>query len=125
MVTKSGGHNLSKLPPKPKPVKVEEDPNSYRSRTTLPGPFGDDEPPFYGTLQEVQERAAVDAEAGMAPVIEYRIPGTPWMPYRPPVLVADLARQGLARQGESGKWEISPAGQRMIYAAMGVPGGAE
>ena len=123
MATKSGGHNLSKLPPKPKAEKVEDDPRSYRSRATLPGPFGDEEPPFLGTLQEVQERAAVDAEAGMAPVIEYRLPGMPWVPWRQPVLVQDLARRGLARQGESGKWEISPEGQRLIYEAMGVPGG--
>lgn len=124
MAAKSGGHNLSRLPPKPKEVKVATDPNSYRSRPTLPGPFGDEEPPFYGTRQEVQERAAVDAEAGMSPVVEYRLPGTSWMTYRQPVTVEDLAHLGLARQGERG-WIISAEGQRMIYDAMGVPGGTE
>lgn len=117
------GHRLSKLPPPPKVEKVEKDPNLYRSRPTLPGPFGDDEPPFYGTRQEVQERAAVDAEAGMSPVVEYRLPGTPWMPYRQAVTVEELSRLGLARQIES-RWQIHPEGQRRIYEAMGVPGGS-
>lgn len=128
---------LSKLPPAPKPVKVEPDPRSYRSRPTLPGPFGDEEPPFEGPLPEVLERAAVDTEAGMAPVIEYRLPGLPWMPWRRPVLVQDLHRLGLAHErtdswtDAGGKkrsrsfWVIDPEGQRMIYDAMGVPGGAE
>ena len=124
-MAKPRAKTLSKLPPAPKAEKVEPDPRSYRSRPTLPGPFGDDEPPFYGTRAEVEARALVDTEAGMAPVIEYRLPGTPWMEWRKPVLVADLARLGLARQTEGSKWQISHEGQRMIYEALGVPGGAQ
>lgn len=116
---------LSKLPPAPKAEKVEPDPRMYRSRPTLPGPFGDDEPPFEGTLAEVLARHEVDTEAGMAPVIEYRTAGTPWFRWRRPVLVAELARLGLARQTEGSKWQISPEGQRMIYDAMEVPGGTD
>jgi len=118
------GHNLSRLPA---PIKAEEerpDHRVYRSRPTLPGPFGDEEPPFEGTLREVVARHAVDVEGGMEPVLEYRIHGTPWMPWRRPVLVAELVQLGLARQVERG-WSISPEGQRRIYEAMGVPGGAE
>lgn len=106
--------------PKPEPVKTGG--NVYRSRPTLPGPFGDDEPPFYGELHEVLARHAVDVEGGMAPVLEYRFHGCPWVPWRVPVMVEDLSRDGLAHQGERG-WEIDPEGQRRIYEAMGVPGG--
>lgn len=126
MVTKPGaGHRLSKLPPKVKAAKVEPDQtggNIYRSRPTLPGPFGDEEPPYEGELHQVIARHAVDTEGGMAPVIEYRLHGCPWRQWRKPVTVEELAREGLARQGERG-WIIEPEGQRRIYEAMGVPGG--
>lgn len=117
------GHNLSKLPAAVK-VEVETpDRGHYRSRPTMPGPFGDDEPPFVGTLAEVVARHAADTEGGMEPVLEYRTHGMPWVPYRKPVLVADLALLGLAHQRDGTKWTIDPEGQRMIYEAMGVPGG--
>lgn len=117
------GHNLSKLPPAPKVEKESPDHRAYRSRPTMAGPFGDDEPPFEGTLGEVVARHAVDTQAGMEPVLEYRIHGSPWMPWRRPVFVAELDHLGLARMGERG-WIIEPEGQRRIYEAMGVPGGA-
>lgn len=63
--------------PKAAPITEVADPKAYRSRPTLPGPFGDEEPPYEGTLAEVLERHAVDREAGMDPVLEYRIHGAP------------------------------------------------
>lgn len=126
---------------KAKAVKVEALPTdgyAYRSRPTTPGPFGDAEPPFLGPLAAVLERHAVDAELGMEPVLEYRVKGAPWMQYRPPVTMEHLKRLGLAREnsytyvlpatGESKtetRWNIDPEGQRMIYDAMGVPGGSD
>lgn len=116
------GHNLSRLPPPPKVEAEKPDHRAYRSRPILPGPFGDEEPPFEGTLAEVVARHAVDTEAGMEPVLEYRVHGCPWMPYREPLTVEEVAQLGHARRGERG-WIIDPEGQRMIYEAMGVPGG--
>lgn len=103
-------------PKAPAAVTTADDGRSYRSRPTLPGPFGDDEPPFEGTLAEVLERAKIDREAGMEPVIEYRLPGAPWMRWRRPLTVEDLARLGHAHQ-EEGKWKIDAEGERMLRAA--------
>ena len=115
----------------PKPEPTEVDRREFRSRPTLPGPFGDDEPPFIGTYAEVMERATVDREGDMAPIVEYRVHGIGWVTYRKPVLVDELRRIGLAREKtymvrskatgearEETRWEIDPEGQRMIHEAM-------
>ena len=101
----------------------------YRSRPTAPNPFGDIDPPYVGELPDVLARGRQGREAGDAPVIEYRAPGTTWMGYHPTVTCDDLRRIGLAREvmqtviGRTGKaksetrWKISDGGQRVISEA--------
>lgn len=88
----------------------------YRSRPTLPGPFGE-EPATEGTLAEVQARHAMDTDSRLAPVIEYRVPGVPWALWRKPVTVRDLAREGLAQERE-GRWHVLPEGARRLREAL-------
>lgn len=98
----------------------------WRSRPTLPGPFGDDEPPFYGTEAEVRERAAVDQLGGMAPVVECYTGGAGWYLRRPRVTCAMLGKLGHARalevnaKGEGTVWQILPEGQRLINESLGL-----
>jgi hypothetical protein len=122
----------------PAAVATPDDGRSYRSRPTLPGPFGDDEPPYEGTLAEVLERAEIDREAGMEPVVEYRTAGSPWAAWRRPLMLAELAQLGLAREvtrmvkagastqddqshgygmREEKRWEVTPQGEEMLRAA--------
>lgn len=102
----------------------------YRSRPTAANPFGEVEPPTEGTLAAVLARGRADRDAGLEPVIEYRVPGTLWMTYRPVVLIEHLAQRRLAREvttpyfnETSGKmstrtgWQIEPAGERAIKDA--------
>lgn len=122
----------------PAAVLVKDDGRQYRSRPTLPGPFGDPEPPYQGPLGEVLERAEIDRAGGMEPVVEYRMPGAPWMEWRRPLLLAELEQLGHAREvsrmvkagpstqddtshgfgmREEKRWEITPQGEAMLRAA--------
>lgn len=116
-------------PRKPKAAEVIQDwvpregAPTWRSRPTRPNPFGDTEPSYYGTEEEVRARHQVDTEAGMQPVIETLGRGFWGLPPRPVVTVASLAKRGLAREhpGNGGtRWEISPEGQRLILESMKV-----
>lgn len=102
----------------------------FRSRTTAPGPFGDSEPPFEGTLGDVLARGHTDRDTGMAPVIERRVHGAGWLPYRHQVKLTDLRDLALARECDVGSlhpatgkrviskgWWISEAGHRIIGVA--------
>lgn len=103
---------------------------TYRSRPTKPNPFGDIEEPTVGDLADVIERARRDRDIGLAPVVEYRVKGAGWSPYRPVVTCDDLRAIHLARENtvskfDTGKgkmiytkgWQIDPAGQRAISDA--------
>lgn len=119
-----------RTPAGPKLVPAEDDPRSYRSRATLPGPWGDEEEPYVATLPKVLERHAADTEGGMAPVVEYKLPGTTWMPWHPILRVADLPREQAVSMtrtvyhrvtGEprdETRWEIAPQGHRRLLEAM-------
>lgn len=102
----------------------------YRSRPTAANPFGEVEPPTEGSLAEVLARGSADREAELHPVIEYKVPGTLWMPYRPVVLIEHLAHRRLAREvttpyfdEKAAKmrtrtgWQIEPAGYQAIRDA--------
>lgn len=102
----------------------------YRSRPTAANPFGEMETPTEGELAAVMARGRADREAGLEPVIEYRVPGAGWMTYRPVVLIEHLAHRRLAREvttpyfnETTGKmstrtgWVIEPAGARAIRDA--------
>jgi len=104
--------------PKAPPAEPPRDEGfHYRTRATQPGPFGDTEEPWEGPLPDVLKRAEADDAAGMAPVIEYRLPGAPWMRWRRPLLIEDLARLGLAHQKDGSKWQITQEGQRRLALA--------
>ncbi len=138
MARRVGDPRRGRKPKAPAVVKTADDGMQYRSRPTLPGPFGDEEPPYVGTLPEVLERAEVDRQAGMEPAVEYRTPGSTWAPWRRPLLLADLAHLGHAREvthmvkgGRGGeddpnlsdgkkevtRWEVTPQGEAMLRAA--------
>lgn len=94
---------------------------TWRSRPTRPGPWGDDEPPFYGSEAEVRERHQVDTEAGMAPVIEQLGRGLWGPPARPILTVAELAKRGMAQEHPSSggtRWTITPEGYRLLGESM-------
>lgn len=109
---------------KPEPVIF------YRSRPTAANPFGEMEPPTEGPLAAVLARGRADRDAGLEPVIEYRVPGVMWAAYHPAVLIEHLAHRRLAREvttpyfnETTGKmstrtgWVIDPAGARAIRDA--------
>jgi hypothetical protein len=88
----------------------------YRVRELDESPFGGWSLPLYGDDLDVLERHADDLRrSGVRAVVEV-LDGSVYRPAheRPPVLVADLAADGLARQHPSGGWEISPAGYARI-----------
>lgn len=95
---------------------------ALRIRPTAESPFGGFAPMRYTDDEaEVVRWREEDEANGIPSVIEAAQPGVyiPW-PIREPVLVADLAAEGLATQGTDGAWRISPEGQRRIYEAMGL-----
>lgn len=121
------------LPEKPKPVKPERplaDVTGWRSRPTAPGFSDVIEPSFYGTEDEVRERAEVDEMTGAAPVVEQLRGAVYGRPPREVPTVLELAQNGMAREvtyttrGEDGRdkvstrWEISPTGQDVLNDAM-------
>jgi len=124
-------------PPLPEKVKPESNANAelppvtgWRSRPTKPGMSGHIERPFYGTEQEVRERAEVDEMAGAAPVIEQLRGPLYGRPPRDVPTVADLAKLGMAHERtvrvqkpdgtyrDDTRWEISPLGYDVLTDAM-------
>lgn len=89
----------------------------WRSRPTLPGPFGDDEPPYEGDEAAVRARHEADTLAGMAPVLETHSAAN-WTRHRDVPTLKELALQGLAREVAAGIFQPTPAGQARIYEAM-------
>lgn len=102
----------------------------YRVRPTTPNPFGGIDPPIIGDLDLVLARARQDRAAGMTNIVEKRVRGVGWVPYRIPVTVEDLRKYQLAREvtrsffnektmkmQTSTAWSIDPAGYAVIRAA--------
>lgn len=114
-------------PPVPEKPKAEKpsapapEVKGWRSRPTRPGFSGVVERPFYGTEDEVRERAAVDEMAGAAPVVEQLRGAIYSTPPREVPTVLDLAKRGLAHEhpGAGGtRWSITPEGQQILTDAM-------
>jgi hypothetical protein len=103
--------------PKPAPVVAVQ---RWRSRPTLPGPFGDDEQPFEGDEAAVRARHEADTLAGMAPVLEVHS-AADWTRHRDVPTMRELAHQGLAHEVASNIFKATPAGQARIYEAMRAP----
>lgn len=103
--------------------------NEYRSRPTVPNPFGELDPPYVGDLDAVLARGRQERAVGSEPVIEYRSPGATWAAYHPAVTCNDLRRIGLAREvtqtvfTREGKtksetrWKITREGQQLVTDA--------
>jgi len=99
---------------KPAPVAVV---HRWRSRPTLPGPFGDQEPPYAGPEADVRARHAADTLAGMAPILETHS-AADWSQHRDVPTMRELAALGLAQEVAPNVFQATPAGQARIYEAM-------
>lgn len=109
----------------PTAAELAKGAEEWRSRPTLPGPFGDDEAPYCSASEaEVRARAEVDTAGGMAPIVERRTKGVGWQPARKVPTVAELAELGHARalernaSGAGTVWEIKPEGYRLLHESM-------
>jgi len=89
----------------------------WRSRPTLPGPFGDQEPPYTGPEADVRARHAADTLAGMAPILETHS-AAHWGQHRDVPTVRELAGLGMAKEVAPNVFQLTPAGQARIYEAM-------
>lgn len=103
------------------------DTTHYRSRPTVPNPFGQLDQPFVGDLATVLARGRADRAIGLEPVIEYRKPGMAWTAYHPPVTCEELRRYQLAhelteshydptsaKRRTTKRWKIEPHGYQAI-----------
>lgn len=133
MVTARKATVLTQRPPrasraKPKPEAQEWHPpilpgRAYRLRPTTAGPFGMDRPTESDDLPGLRAQAVELAAMGIESVLEHHngITYAP-LPEFEPVMVADLARIGLAherqRQGGGTVWEIEPEGFEAIRTGV-------
>lgn len=113
----------------PTPAASPDERYRYRSRATAPGPFGDVDEPYEGTLADVLDRHADDDEAGLEPIVEYKVPGVTWSPWRRPLLLSELALEGLAHERthmvktapgefrEVTRWELEPGAWERLREA--------
>lgn len=111
------------------PAAAPDERYRYRSRATLPGPFGDLDEPYEDTLESVLDRHADDDEAGLEPVVEYKVPGVTWAAWRRPLLLSELATEGLAHERthmvkiapgevrEVTRWELEPGAWERLREA--------
>lgn len=107
--------------PVPRATKAKPAPTvtvyRWRSRPTLPGPFGGQEPPYEGTEPAVRARHEADTRAGMSPKLETHS-AAGWCRHRDIPTVRELAALGLAREVAPGVFQLAAAGQTEIYEAM-------
>lgn len=123
----------SALPPKPKAAKAAPDPEfrralpgmAYRVRPISPNPFGEIDPATYS--DDLDAMLALAAELGDGAILESHN-GSAYVFYAPmpPLMVADLVREGLAREvvtvsfGRDGKrkesrsYQLEPEGERRL-----------
>ena len=98
-------------------AKQAAGPALWRSRPTLPGPFGDSEPAYEGTEAAVRARHTADTLAGMAPVLELHS-AAHWSRHRDVPTMRELAALGLAHEVAPNIFTATPEGQARIYEAQ-------